>query len=524
MSKKVGIIGLGSVGWATVHSLSPKYEYCGYDIADSYDFSAILSSDIVFICVQTPLSQENRLDSSAVDDVLSQLDEAGYKNCIVVKSTLSVGFMTKAAEMHPKLRLVYMPEFLRERSSFTWCMEPDRIVVSGNDTDMEEALSYFTWVPESVPRLKMSWRSAEIGKLAHNAYIATKVSFTNEVEALSLMHDADPYDVMHLVWTDRRVNCPEHLTPYLGGYSGKCVPKDTTELMNCGGKHILLEAVETVNNSLRQKPNQTSRTEIITIIPTHSRPEYLQKAIASVANQRKQPSKVYIVYDDGDSSYHEIERIASEFSSSLFISVLKNSHTKKLSGAVNTALEQAEMEFPDTMNTFVSNLDDDDWWDISYLQNVSKYADETKADWIISGLIRHDERNPNGYHQPVPQTLKADMFYISNPNIQGSNLFVRLSKMLEIGGFDENLMSTTDRDVGIRLCKANTSYSVLNNHLVHHNAIDDHPRLSVPGCMRKVNGMRAFYQKHSPNMTDEEKDAFKQRASKLFSVDIEESA
>lgn len=432
--------------------------------------------------------------------------------------------MDKAAEMHPKLRLVYMPEFLRERSSFTWCMEPDRIVVSGNDTDMEEALSYFTWVPESVPRLKMSWRSAEIGKLAHNAYIATKVSFTNEVEALSLMHKANPYDVMHLVWTDRRVNNPEHLTPYLGGYSGKCVPKDTKELMNCGGKHILLEAVETVNNSLRQKPNQTSRTEIITIIPTHSRPEYLQKAIASVANQRKPPSKVYIVYDEGDSSYQEIEKIASEYSSSLFISVLKNSHTKKLSGAVNTALEQAEMEFPDTMNTFVSNLDDDDWWDISYLQNVSKYADETKADWIISGLIRHDERNPNGYHQPVPQTLKADMFYISNPNIQGSNLFVRLSKMLEIGGFDENLMSTTDRDVGIRLCKANTSYSVLNNHLVHHNAIDDHPRLSVPGCMRKVNGMRAFYQKHSPNMTDEEKDAFKQRASKLFSVDIEESA
>ena len=69
MSKKVGIIGLGSVGWATVHSLSPKYEYCGYDIADSYDFSAILSSDFVFICVQTPLTQENRLDRSAVEDV-----------------------------------------------------------------------------------------------------------------------------------------------------------------------------------------------------------------------------------------------------------------------------------------------------------------------------------------------------------------------------------------------------------------------------------------------------------------------
>lgn len=518
--KIVGVIGLGSVGWATIHSLHPMYGYCGYDIADSYDFSKILSSSIIFICVQTPLSSENRLDCSAVEDVLVQLNKENYKNCVVIKSTLSVGFMDKVAAKFPSLHLVYMPEFLRECSSFTWCKDPDRLVISGSDEDITETLSYFTWVPEDIPRLKMSWKSAEIGKLAHNAFIATKVSFTNEIQALSLAHHADPNDVMHIIWADRRVHSSEHLTPYLGKYSGKCVPKDTLELINCGGNHPLLTTVDAVNNALPDVSSSSEEIEIVTIIPTKNRPEYLERALLSVSKQRKKPATVYIVYDFDEMHTKEIENIVKRFSSDISIKVIQNTHMMNLSGAVNTGLSQALLDYPDMDNTYVSILDDDDWWDISYLQNSAKFATETKADWIITGLIRHDIQNPDGYPQSIPQHIDIDDFYVGNPNIQGSNLFVKLSKILGIGGFDENLTSTTDRDVCVRLCKSNTSYAVLNNHLVHHDAIDDHKRLSQPGNDKKIKGLQIFYKKYSHDMSDKQKEAFKKRAKSLFAAEI----
>jgi UDPglucose 6-dehydrogenase len=130
----------------------------------------------------------------------------------------------------PRLRLTYMPEFLREKDAVEWFADPDRIVISGENDDMEIALSCFDWVPESIPRLRMKHLEAELGKLAHNAYIATKVTFTCEIERIATEFGVDPYPIMESVWTDRRVRNSAHLTPGLGGFDGKCVPKDTAAL------------------------------------------------------------------------------------------------------------------------------------------------------------------------------------------------------------------------------------------------------------------------------------------------------
>ena len=76
----------------------------------------------------------------------------------------------------------------------------------------------------------MKHLEAELGKLAHNAYIATKVTFTVEIERLADLFGVDPGPVMETVWRDRRVMNPAHLTPRLGGFAGKCVLKDTAAL------------------------------------------------------------------------------------------------------------------------------------------------------------------------------------------------------------------------------------------------------------------------------------------------------
>jgi UDPglucose 6-dehydrogenase len=253
-SARVGIVGLGAVGSAFEHAMSFFYPCAGYDIKGKGSWNQILKTLVVFICVQTPEGLDGRLDCSAVDDVLLRLTESQYQGICVVKSTVRVGYMNRAKTRFPLLRLVYMPEFLREKSNFQWSVNPDRIVISGDETAVDEVLQLFSWVDgldETVPVLRMSFLDAEIGKLAHNAYIANKVSFTNEIEKISHEHGADPSSVMSVIHADRRVKSREHLSPGLGAYGGKCVPKDIRELINASHNTVLLRAVESVNENIQ---------------------------------------------------------------------------------------------------------------------------------------------------------------------------------------------------------------------------------------------------------------------------------
>ncbi len=257
-SRMIGVIGLGSVGHAIRTALGYFFECVGFDIVGNYSWQDILETDAVFVCVPTPEDSSNRLDCSHIDSVLTRLMEADYRGLVIIKSTVRVGYMEEATEKFGQLRIVYMPEFLRERSSFVWFVSPDRLVVSGASDDVEEALSYFHWV-EDAEILKLDHRSAEIGKLAHNAFIATKVSFTNEIEYICEELGGNAKGVMSVIWADRRVKSREHLKPSLGPYGGKCVPKDTRELISAALCTDLLEAAERVNRRVQQESEQGDR-------------------------------------------------------------------------------------------------------------------------------------------------------------------------------------------------------------------------------------------------------------------------
>jgi len=249
---RVGVVGLGAVGGALKHTLEFFYDVYGYDVKGEYSWDDILQTDIVFICVNTPEGDDGRLDCQYVTEVLQRLATGGYPNPVVVRSTIRIGYMDEATALFPDLRLVYSPEFLREKSRFQWSVCPDRIVLSGNPGDVQEVRSYFDWAEEAVV-LVMDHRSAEVAKLAHNGYIATKVSFTNEMEWICEKVGADPLHVMDVIAADRRVGSHEHLHPYLGPFGGKCVPKDTAELMNAVQGTVLLRAVNEVNELAKSR-------------------------------------------------------------------------------------------------------------------------------------------------------------------------------------------------------------------------------------------------------------------------------
>ena len=251
-ASNVGIIGLGSVGIALRDVLGHCYPCTGYDVKGNWStWDDVLRTSVAFVCVQTPLGTDGRLDCSHVEAVLNRLSKDHYPNPVAIRSTIRVGFMDRAQKMFQGLRLVYFPEFLRERSSFLWSANPDRLLVSGEKQDVDIVLSYFDWVEETVT-IRTDYRSAEIGKLAHNAFIAAKVSFTNEIERVSLELGADPRTVMDVVAADRRVKSREHLRPFMGPYGGKCVPKDTDELISAAGDSaILLKAAREVNENTK---------------------------------------------------------------------------------------------------------------------------------------------------------------------------------------------------------------------------------------------------------------------------------
>ncbi len=254
---------------------------------------------------------------------------------------------------------------------------------------------------------------------------------------------------------------------------------------------------------------------IVALIPTHNRPDLLsQRALASIARQSRMPDYLVIVDDSGPTHRAANRRVADGFDfPSARVVYLENSRTPGLSGAVNTALAWMQAQTP---CAFVALLDDDDAWEPTYLEWCEEAITSNDLDMAAAGIVYHG-RDAEARHLDSPEELDVGELLVRNPHIQGSNLFVRLEKMLEAGGFDEALVSTTDRDMCIRLADLGTvRYGKLSDYLVHHHAEDDRPRLSSRGSEDKCAGLTRFYRKYRGRMTVEQREAFLRRSRDLF--------
>ena len=261
---------------------------------------------------------------------------------------------------------------------------------------------------------------------------------------------------------------------------------------------------------------------IAAVIATHNRPQLLAKrSLVSIADQTRPPD-LLIVVDDSNSRIRCSNRaVVAEFKAAGIKTVyLENRRTPGAAGAWNTALAHLQATVP---SAFVAILDDDDSWEPEYLHQCEKAVSERSLDMAASGIIYHESATSGGELLDPPDRLAVKDLLIHNTNIQGSNMFVRLRRLLEAGGFDEALASTTDRDICIRLADLKTvQYCALAGHLVHHYAENDRPRLSTPGADVKRAGLNYFFRKHRSRMSEAEKSAFIQRSRRLFGCDPSE--
>ena len=258
---------------------------------------------------------------------------------------------------------------------------------------------------------------------------------------------------------------------------------------------------------------------IAAIVATHNRPELLtRRALTSISRQIRQPDLLMVVDDSASEMRPKNKAVVREFSlTSPQTIYLENARTPGACGAWNTALYELQHIDP---SAFAAVLDDDDVWEPTYLQRCEQAVVKESLDMVASGIVYNVSEEEEGLPFTSPERLNAEDFFVQNPYIQGSNLFVRLRMLLDVNGFDESLTSTTDRDICIRLADLGTvRYSRILDCLVQHYAESGRPRLSTPGSDAKSRGLTRFFQKYQGRMSDQQREAFIRRSIDVFDCD-----
>jgi UDPglucose 6-dehydrogenase len=220
---------------------------------------AYAGAEFIFLCVDTPSTYSGDADLSRIWQALDSLPPDQAERVLVTKSTVPVGTggavkAELAARGHSHIRYASNPEFLREGTAIEDFMHADRIVVGADQPGVAERVAKLYQGIDS-PVLATDVASAEMIKYASNAFLATKISFINEIANVCEATGADVTVVARGMGLDRRIG-PHFLQAGIG-YGGSCFPKDVSALKqiagNSGYHFQLLNAVIEVNELQKRK-------------------------------------------------------------------------------------------------------------------------------------------------------------------------------------------------------------------------------------------------------------------------------
>jgi UDPglucose 6-dehydrogenase len=230
--------------------------------------SSVAQAEAVFIAVGTPSRRgDGYADLSFVYEAVREIAPHLSKTAVIVtKSTVPVGTSDEIErilrEMRPdtELQVVSNPEFLREGAAIQDFKHPDRIVVGTDDPRARTVLAeiYRPLYLNAPPIFNVSRRTAELIKYASNAFLATKITFINEIADLCEQVGADVQDIARGMGLDNRIGSKFlHPGP---GFGGSCFPKDATALLKTAQDHgVALRIVETVSAVNDQRKRAMAR-------------------------------------------------------------------------------------------------------------------------------------------------------------------------------------------------------------------------------------------------------------------------
>jgi nucleotide sugar dehydrogenase len=282
---KIGIIGQGFVGSAIREGLKNFYEVKGYDLDSSKCFNMgdtnhqdrlaelVDVSDIVFVCVPTPMRKDGSCDirilQNAIDSAYAFIVEQnpdpkhadflnmqGLKKTFVIKSTVPPGTTEKLSFQYPRINLCFSPEFLTEANSYDDFKNQTRIVIGGAGAKTIKVM--FRKVFPSIPIVITRSDTAEMVKYFINCFLASKVIFANQMYKICQAADIDYDKVCEYALYDERIGKSHLAVPGPDGdfgFGGHCFPKDLAAMVTFGNdlkvKTGFLDEIEVCNDYYR---------------------------------------------------------------------------------------------------------------------------------------------------------------------------------------------------------------------------------------------------------------------------------
>lgn len=251
MKKNIGIIGNGYVGNAVFQKFRQFYNVFTYDLNPSLANSSLdklkKSCRIIFICVPTPMNSDGSCNVSIVERIISNLNSS-FETIIVNKSTVYPGCTEQLNKKFKNLQIVFNPEFLTERNAVQDFNNENRIILGGPRPATTKMKQIYTKVFPKAYVVKTGSTHAEMVKYFTNAFLATKVSFANEIHDLCSKLKIDYDKIVEYATLDKRLGNTHWAVPGPDGdygFGGQCFPKDLSAIIK------LTEDFNTTNNVLK---------------------------------------------------------------------------------------------------------------------------------------------------------------------------------------------------------------------------------------------------------------------------------
>ncbi len=226
---KIGIIGVGAVGSANKEG----FEYLGHtvvphDIKLDTSIKDILDTEITFLCVPTPQSDDGSCDTSILESIIKELNLYYYKGIIAIRSTVVPGFTQRMIDTYRNLTICFVPEFLRERCATEDFINNHKLLAIGTHDIWvyRKLVLVHESLPESTEHLTPN--EAEVLKYYNNVYAALRVTFANVMYEVCDKLDCDYTTIKNAyIKTGKATDMYLDVNPNLRGYGGMCLPKDT---------------------------------------------------------------------------------------------------------------------------------------------------------------------------------------------------------------------------------------------------------------------------------------------------------
>ena len=243
---KIGIVGRGFVGSAVEFGFSPNVG-CDADVRvhDKDPNKSLHSleetvnqSDFIFVSVPTPANADGSINLDVVYQAFDDIARVNNRkdNVILLRSTVVPGTTRKISELNPNLNIVFNPEFLTERSAKFDFINQARFILGGDSKNTKMVADLYRWrFGKTTPIIETNFETSEIIKYMNNCYLATKVSFLNEMYKIGEKAGVDWDMAIEGFVRDGRVGHSHMRVPGPDGrfgFGGSCFPKDIQAMIN----------------------------------------------------------------------------------------------------------------------------------------------------------------------------------------------------------------------------------------------------------------------------------------------------